>query len=191
MPIYTDNRLLLGDPKLRKLIAMTFRAIVNDYPSLSCSEIDAVAGCATAGIPHATTLADLVEKPLLYVRSSAKSHGTKQLIEGFFQAGDSVLLVEDLVSTGASAVKALEALRSEGLKVPACLAVFSYGFPTSSDAFSQAACPLLSLVNLEMVLEVAEKDQMISDEERALVEDWLKNPFQWAEKNGMIPRQDQ
>ena len=130
MPIYNDNRLFLGDAADRKTIASGFAEVIRE----SGISFDVIAGTATAGIPHATTLADTLQAPLVYVRAQAKGHGLQNRIEGPLASGQSVLLIEDLVSTGKSSISAVQALRDAGATVTHCLAIFSYGFGASADA---------------------------------------------------------
>ncbi|MCP4702055.1 MAG: orotate phosphoribosyltransferase [Gammaproteobacteria bacterium] len=180
MPIYNDNRLFLGSADDRKTIADGFAAVLADNKV----EFDVIAGTATAGIPHATTLADLLRKPLIYVRSQAKGHGMQNRIEGPLKAGERVLLVEDLVSTGKSSISAAGALRDAGAELNCCLAIFSYGFAASAKAFSTANIALSVLLTFDFLLEAAVSGKFISDEERESLTNWSQDPFSWGESRG-------
>lgn len=174
-PIYCDNRLLLSDPKARGEVIRSFVTLIKKK-KIKC---DAIAGIATAGIPHAAILADRLKKPLLYVRASPKEHGKGNQIEGKLKKGSRVLVVEDLISTGGSSLAAVEALRQAGAKVSDCLAIFSYEFPESEKAFDQAKCCLETLTNLKVLLDVAQYSKIISLPERDLIKAFAKNPRQW------------
>jgi orotate phosphoribosyltransferase len=180
MPIYNDNRRLLSDASTRAIIASGFRDVI-EKNNLKCAVI---AGTATSGIPHATTLADSMGLPLVYVRGSAKGHGLKNRIEGKLDPGTECVLIEDVVSTGGSSLEAVLALREGGGKVAACMTIFSYGFPKADKAFSDENCPLYSLFTFGQLLEVAESQNLINDQEAALLRDWQNSPFDWGEKHG-------
>ncbi|MBT6661576.1 MAG: orotate phosphoribosyltransferase, partial [Nitrospina sp.] len=131
MPIYNDNRLLLGSSKHRQLIAEGFKDIIISKNI----EVDVIAGTATAGIPPATSLANLLGAPLIYARSNQKEHGMKNQIEGILRENQKVVVVEDLISTGGSALKAVSAIRKAGGNVDHCLSIFSYGFSKAIEQF--------------------------------------------------------
>lgn len=150
-PIYCDNRILLSYPKTRDLVIDGFIALIRKHGI----RFDAIAGIATAGIPLASILADRLRKPLLYVRSAPKAHGKGNQIEGRFEKGSRILVIEDLVSTGKSSLDAIAALKKAGAKVNDCLAIFSYGFPVSQKAFRKARCRLRTLTDLDELLRVA------------------------------------
>ena len=126
-------------------------------------------------------LADRLQKPMLYVRASPKTHGKGNRIEGEFHRGDRVLVVEDLVSTGQSSLEAVKALRQAGLKADDCVAIFTYGFPFSKNAFRRDRCRLLTLTNLKALVDVAVEGDRIDTSERALIEKFAKSPQKWAE----------
>jgi orotate phosphoribosyltransferase len=183
MPIYNDNRLLLCSSEYRKLIAAGFADIIKNK-NIS---LDVIAGTATAGIPHATTLADLLRLPLVYVRSSAKGHGLKNQVEGVLKEGQKTLVIEDLVSTGGSSVAAVESLRSAGGIVENCFSIFSYGLVQAKEMFEKANCKLDTLFEFPVLLEVATKNNYINEEQKGLLIEWQKDPFGWGDKNG-FPR---
>ena len=137
MPIYNDNRLLLGNAKHRRLIAEGFKDVITSKEI----EVDVIAGTATAGIPPATSLANLLETPLIYVRTHPKEHGMKNQIEGVLRQNQNVIVVEDLISTGGSALNGVTAIREAGGKVDHCLSIFSYGFSKAIEQFKNASWP--------------------------------------------------
>ena len=177
-PVYTDNRLTLGDPVVRGRLVDGFRQLAADV------EVTMIAGTATAGIPHATLLADRLELPLVYVRSKVKGHGRENLIEGASVAGHRVLVIEDLVSTGGSVLAAAEALSEKGATPVAALAVFSYGLDASTEAFRGAGLPLGTLTSLDALLQVAEADGTLDGRELAQLRDWRRDPAQWSLDRG-------
>ncbi len=180
MPIYNDNRLLLQDFETRALIAKGFSDVIKKE-NLNCNLI---AGTSTSGIPHATTLADLLSFPLVYVRAKAKGHGLKNQIEGKLEKGDKCVLIEDVVSTGGSSIDTVTALRNEGAEVLACLSIFNYGFNKAADKFKEANCKLFSLFTFSSLTKVAKDLKMINNEEEQLLKKWGKSPFTWGEENG-------
>ena len=161
MPLYNDNRMLLGNADHRTLIAEGMKAIIEKEDI----RVDTVAGVATAGIPHATSLANLIQLPLIYVRSSPKEHGLKNQVEGILKSGQAVVVVEDLISTGGSALKAVDTVREAGGVVEHCLGIFSYGFPEARERFEKSQCQLHTLLNLDSLLRVAVEDGYIPSEE--------------------------
>lgn len=169
MPVYNDNRALLAAPEARQLIAEGFKNLAKPY----LPRTEAIIGCATAGIPHATSLADAIALPTGYVRSKAKDHGTQNKLEGFNKKGAKVVLVEDLISTGKSSLEAARALQSAGLEVHCCLAIFSYGFEESKKAFQNAEIPVHTLLTLDDIT-------WLSNEEQDLLETWKRDPFNWT-----------
>ncbi len=164
-PIYCDNRLLLSNPKARHDVIQAFEKLIRKNKI----RFDVIAGIATGGIPHAAILADHLKKPMLYVRGQAKTHGKGNQVEGVFKKGDSVLVIEDLVSTGMSSLEAVQALRKAGAKVTYCLAIFSYGFPRAQKAFKAARCRLMTLTGLDLLLTVSREMRQITSHEEKLV----------------------
>jgi orotate phosphoribosyltransferase len=175
-PIYCDNRILLSHPKSRDKVMGAFLEMIEKEDL----RFDALAGIATAGIPHAAILADRMEKPMLYVRASPKTHGKGNRIEGEFRKGDRVLVVEDLVSTGQSSLEAVRALRQAGLKADDCVAIFTYGFPFSKNAFRRDRCQLHPLTDLKALVDVAIEDDRITPNDRVLIERFARNPQRWS-----------
>lgn len=184
MPIYNDNRLLLGNAAHRALVVDGFEEL---YRSLKLN-VQAVAGIATGGIPPATTLADRLELPLVYVRGQSKGHGLQNQIEGGATSGKQVLVIEDLISTGGSSVSAIEALQAAGASVPACFSIFSYGFEAANEQFERINCSAHPLLTFKTLLEVASEKAYITAEEKALLELWRAAPFEWGEKQSFPKR---
>ena len=182
MPIYNDNRLLLGNSQHRQLIAEGF----NDIITSKEIEVDVIAGTATAGIPPATSLANLLETPLIYVRTQPKEHGMKNQIEGVLRQNQNVIVIEDLISTGGSALKAVAAIREAGGKVDHCLSIFSYGFSKAIEQFKNARCQLHHLLNFEELILLARENKSVSTEQFSLLKSWHSDPFNWGSKNGFV-----
>lgn len=180
MPVYNDNRLLLGNSQHRQLIGNGLNEIIqsNSLP------VDVIAGTATAGIPHATTLANIINSPLVYVRNSPKGHGLENQIEGGLNKNQKAIVVEDVISTGGSALRAIEALRSSGAIVEHCLCIFNYGFQKAEDEFSEAGCQLHSLLTFPELLDYAINIGTLSKDHKDTLTDWYSNPFVWGDING-------
>lgn len=184
MPIYNDNRRLLSFAQCRALICDAFSDLVTALKF----DPDNVAGTATAGIPHATSLADRLRKPLSYVRSSAKDHGLGHQIEGLGPEGSyegaAVLLIEDLISTGKSSLQAVDAIKEANGKVPYTLAIFSYGLPGVKEAFAEHECEAHTILDYSIMVATAVESGYINDEEAVLLHEWREDPFGWGEKHG-------
>jgi orotate phosphoribosyltransferase len=174
-PIYCDNRLVLSFPAVRSFVIQAFVE-----KSAAFGAFDIVAGVATAGIPHGALLADRLEKPFIYVREKAKSHGRQNQIEGNIWAGAKVLLIEDLISTGGSSLKAVETLREAGCEVVGILAIFSYGFQKATDVFQAAQCPFDTLSNYNILVEKAIEMQYISPNDLETLKNWRESPSTWG-----------
>ena len=186
MPIYNDNRLLLGSSKHRQLITESFRSIINDKNIAT----DVIAGTATAGIAPATSLANLMETPLIYVRPSPKDHGMENQIEGILHADQKVVVIEDLVSTGGSALKAINAIREAGGQVEHCLSIFGYGFKKATEQFKNAKCQLHQLIDFKELMVQAKKNKTISDDQFLMLQTWHNDPFNWGNKNSFTAKTD-
>ena len=180
MPLYNDNRMLLGNANHRTLIAEGMKAIIEKEGV----RVDAIAGVATAGIPHAASLANLIKLPLIYVRSSPKEHGMKNQVEGILKPGQAVVVVEDLISTGGSALKAVDTVREAGGVVENCLGIFGYGFPETKERFEKSQCRLHTLLNLDALLQLAVTEGYIASEEKQVIDTWKQNPFEWGKQQG-------
>ena len=180
MPVYNDNRLLLGNAEHRMLIAGMMQALLN----AERIPVDCVAGTATAGIPHATTLANLLKTPLVYVRASAKEHGMQNKVEGILEKDQNAVVIEDLISTGGSALNAVEALRGAGARVDHCICIFSYGFQAAEDAFDAAGCRLHTLLTFPNLVAFARETGRIDAVQQSLLDAWYQDPFEWAARQG-------
>ena len=175
-PIYCDNRKTLSYPELRNFVKIEIgRLIAERFP-----EADAIAGVATGAIPQGALVADLLNLPFVYVRSKPKDHGLENLIEGELRPGMKVVVVEDLISTGGSSLKAVEALRQHGCEVIGMVASYTYGFPVAEEAFKAANVELTTLTNYEAVVEVALGTGYIKQEHVAMLHEWRANPSEWG-----------
>ncbi|SDM52797.1 orotate phosphoribosyltransferase [Psychrobacillus sp. OK028] len=167
-PIYCDNRITMSSPAVRKEIAQGLaEAIEQNFPLT-----EAVAGTATAGIPHAAWVSDVLELPMMYVRSKAKEHGRGNQIEGKVVAGQKVVVIEDLISTGGSSLVAVEALRKEGLEVLGVVSIFTYGLPKAEQAFEEAGIPFVSLTNYNALTTAAKEAGTISEADIPMLSKW-------------------
>jgi len=175
-PIYCDNRLTLSYPEVRSLIA---DALAEKLKGLA---VDVIAGTATAGIPHAAFVAERLGLPMVYVRSGNKKHGKGNQIEGVIQPGQRVVVIEDLLSTGMSAIEAAEALQAKGADVIRIQAIFSYGMERLSNNLRDAKIEADALLTFEALLETAQKKGDITIEEQKQLSDWSKDPVAWSER---------
>lgn len=174
-PVYCDNRTTLSHPELRNVIRDALTAKAKEaFP-----DADGVAGVATAGIPQGALVADQLELPFIYVRSKPKAHGLTNQIEGQLDPSLKYLVVEDLVSTGGSCIKAVDAIRAAGGQVAGVISVFTYGFPHAEQAFEAAGIPCISLLNLEVLLGKAVENNYISPLEMEVIDTWRKDPANW------------
>ncbi len=177
-PIYCDNRLILSFPDVRNAVKEALKVNCGHF-----GEYDLVAGVATSGIPFATLLSDATEEPMVYVRSKAKGHGRQKMTEGKFEAGQRVIVIEDLISTGGSCLKAVENLRADGLEVVGVLAIFSYNFDKAKENFAEHNCNYHTLSNFPTLLEEAVASNYISQDDLEAINNWIKNPNQWLQPN--------
>lgn len=176
-PIYCDNRVALSYHKIRTYIRQQLvHAITDSYGS-----IDVIAGVATAGIPQGTLVAQELGLPFVYVRSSQKAHGMENKIEGVINAGQSVVVVEDLISTGKSSLNAVDALRNAGAEVKGMVAIFSYGLDVAKKNFIDKACKIVSLSDYDSLIEIAVNSNYISDADRLSLLEWRTNPQAWSD----------
>lgn len=175
-PIYCDNRLTLSYPEVRSLIA---DALAEKVKRLA---VDVIAGTATAGIPHAAFVAERLGLPMVYVRSGNKKHGKGNQIEGVIQPGQRVVVIEDLLSTGMSAIEAAEALQAKGADVVRIQAIFSYGMERLSNNLRDAKIESDALLTFEALLETAQQQGDITIEEQKQLADWSKDPVAWSER---------
>ena len=174
-PFYCDNRKTLAFPALRTFVKLQLSRIVAErYP-----EADAIAGVATGAIAQGALVADELALPFAYVRSKPKDHGMANLIEGDLQPGMKVVVVEDLISTGGSSLKAVEALRQHGCEVLGMVAAYTYGFPVAEEAFAAAGVTLTTLTNYEAVVETALQTGYIEQSHVPMLAAWRKDPANW------------
>lgn len=174
-PFYCDNRKTLSFPDLRTFVKVELtRTILENFP-----EAEAVAGVATGAIAQGALVADALGLPFAYVRSKAKDHGMANLIEGELQPGTKVVVVEDLISTGGSSLKAVEALRAAGYEVVGMVASYTYGFPVAEQAFADADVKLITLTNYEAVVAEALRTGYIADDQVSMLHEWRKDPAHW------------
>lgn len=175
-PIYCDNRLTLSFPKVRTFIRQEMsKALVEKF-----EKPDVIAGVATGGIAHGALVAQELGIPFVYVRSAAKGHGMENLIEGKLESGQTVVVVEDLVSTGQSSIKAVQALRESGAIVKGLVSIFDYGFDTARSVFEKEKCPFFSLSNYDILLERALANKYVSKTDEDLLRSWKNNPEAWG-----------
>lgn len=176
-PIYCDNRVTLSYPAARTHIRQAF----SEYIEQKFGKPDVIAGVATGGIPQGVLIAQELGLPFIYVRSAAKGHGMGNLVEGAFEKGQRVVVVEDLISTGGSSLKAVEALTEAGLEVRGLAAIFTYGFKLAQDNFKKAGCPFITLTDYTILIEQAIKSNYISENDLAHLQNWRENPSTWMQ----------
>ena len=175
-PIYTDNRRTLSYPDVRSFIKIELtRMIMEHFP-----EAEAIAGVATGAIAQGALVADLLNLPYVYVRSSPKNHGLENPIEGDLRQGRKVVVVEDLVSTGMSSLKAVEAVRNAGSEVVGMVALFTYGFPVAEANFEEAGVKLVTLSDYNTMLEVALQTDYIRESDLETLRSWRNDPANWT-----------
>ena len=177
-PFYCDNRRTLSFPQLRSFIKLELtHAVLEHFP-----QADAVAGVATGAIAQGALVADVLQLPFVYVRSKPKDHGLENLIEGDLKAGQKVVVIEDLISTGGSSLKAVEAIRKAGCEVVGMVAAYTYGFAVAEDAFKAAYVKLVTLTDYEHVVQKAVETGYIAKEDVVLLNEWRLNPAEWDPK---------
>lgn len=175
-PFYCDNRKTLSYPALRTYIKEEFVKLVkSNFP-----DAEVVAGVATGAIAQGALVADALGLPFVYVRSSQKDHGLGNLVEGYLPEGSKVVVVEDLISTGGSSLKAVEALRGMDSTVVGMVAAYTYGFSVAKAAFEKADVKLLTLTDYEAVVETAASTGYITEEQIDTLHEWRKNPSEWG-----------
>ena len=175
-PIYTDNRKTLGHPSLRSFVKLELCHVIQEqFP-----EAEAVAGVATGAIAQGALVAEELGLPYCYVRPKPKDHGMGNQVEGEIKKGSKVIVVEDLISTGGSSLKAVAALREYGVEVIGMVASFTYGFPVAEEAFREAGVKLITLSNYDAVIEQAAETGYIKEEEKAVLAEWRKDPSVWG-----------
>lgn len=174
-PIYCDNRLTMSYPKVRKHIAKGLAQLVKEnYP-----ETEVIAGTATAGIPHAAWVAEELQLPMVYIRSSSKKHGKGKQIEGIFKDKAKMVIIEDLISTGGSVIEAVRAAEKEGADVLGVAAIFTYELPKGEENFSAQHLAVHTLTNYSSLINTALKMGMINEEEINTLKSWKEDPENW------------
>ncbi|MDR1813534.1 MAG: orotate phosphoribosyltransferase [Tannerella sp.] len=174
-PIYCDNRKTLSYPAIRTAIKTELaRVIIEKYPTAT-----AIAGVATGAIAQGALVADLLGLPFVYIRSAPKDHGLENLIEGELKTSSKVVIIEDLVSTGGSSLKAVKAVRDFGCEVVGMVAIFTHGFPIVEQSFKEAKVPLVTLSNYNAVIDEALRIKYITQEDIAVLQEWRKDPANW------------
>ena len=174
-PIYCDNRKILAYPKIREFIKNEFISLIKEFDTPTC-----IAGVATGGIAIGAIVAEELGLPFCYVRSESKSHGMKNNIEGDLKQEDKVFVIEDLISSGKSSIKAVRDLKEFGVEITGLGAIFTYGFEVSENNFSEESCSFKTLSNYSALLETALKNNYISNEELETLVKWRNSPSTWT-----------
>lgn len=170
-PIYCDNRLTMSYPAIRTNIAKAFVQLIEQMDQIDQLP-DVIAGCATAGIPHAAWIADKLDLPMVYVRSKPKGHGKGNQIEGDIEKGQRVVVIEDLISTGESSIEAAKALQQEGAEVLGVLAIFTYGLEKSKQQFEKANLTYQTITDYDEILRLLVAEEKINEQENRMLQDW-------------------
>ena len=176
-PIYCDNRVTLSYPTIRTYIRQAYAQSILDH----YGKPDIIAGVATGGIALGALVAQELNLPFIYVRSSAKEHGLGNQIEGFYEKGQKVVVIEDLISTGGSSLKAVDALRNGGLEVKGLIAIFTYGFDAANANFANSECPYLTLSDYDTMVSMALDSNLISKDDLESLKNWRTNPKKWKQ----------
>jgi orotate phosphoribosyltransferase len=174
-PIYCDNRITLSFPNIRTFIRQAYAQSILDY----FGKPDLIAGIATGGVPQGVLVAQELGIPFIYVRSSPKDHGMGNIIEGYFEKGQRVVVIEDLISTGGSSIKAIQSLREAGLDIKGLVAIFSYGFEIATKNFADAECPVLTLSDYDTLVDSALKTKYITEDDIVSLHKWREKPEVW------------
>ncbi len=177
-PIYCDNRLTLSYPPIRTYLRQQFVSIVNEM----FANVDVIAGVATGGIAQGVLVAQDLGKPFIYVRPEAKSHGMKNQIEGDVKSGQTVFVIEDLISTGKSSLLAVDALREAGCDVKGMAAIFTYELEVAKKNFSEKNVPLQTITNYSTLIETAIQEKYISEKNLESLNQWRENPEKWSDE---------
>lgn len=174
-PIYCDNRITMSYPKIRKEIAKGLAATIKEnYP-----DVEVIAGTATAGIPHAAWVADILDLPMVYIRSKAKDHGKGNQIEGRIQEGQKMVVIEDLISTGGSVLEACDAAVREGADVIGVAAIFTYELPKGIENFQRHQTKLVTLTNYSTLITAAVENHYVDQDDISLLQKWKQDPSSW------------
>lgn len=174
-PIYCDNRKTLSYPSIRTFIRQSYADVILD----KFGKPDVIAGVATGGIAQGALVAQELGLPFIYVRTSPKAHGLGNQIEGDFEAGQKVVVIEDLISTGGSSLQAVDALRAAGCEVKGLVAIFSYGFDVATENFTNAKCPFETLTNYDYLMSQAVKHDYITESDVESLQAWRQDPANW------------
>lgn len=175
-PIYCDNRKVLSFPYIREFIKSEMCNLVFEkFP-----EAEMLAGVATAGIAWGAMAADQLKLPYIYVRPKPKEHGLGNQVEGYFEKGQRVVVIEDLISTGKSSLQVVEVLQKEGMTVDGMVSIFTYGFPVATEAFAAAGIPLYSLTNYTSLIDIAIEKGIVTAEQQNTLLNWRQNPSEWG-----------
>lgn len=174
-PVYTDCRVLMAYPQKRREIRDLYIDIINKEGV----SFDVVAGTATAGIPHAAWIADKLNLPMVYVRGKAKDHGKENLMEGIIKPGQKAIIIEDLVSTGESAINSVNAVRAAGGQISHVFSIITYGMKKAEENFKANNLKLVSLTTFSEVVSIAQSSGQINDEEKQIILEWIKDPTSW------------
>lgn len=175
-PIYCDNRVSLSYPNVRTFIRQSMVKVIDD----KFGKADVIAGVATGAIAQAALVAQEMGSPMVYVRPEPKKHGMQNLIEGVVEKGQSVIVIEDLISTGGSSIKAIEALREAGCDVKGMISIFTYGFDVADKNIKKAKCPIISLCDYDTLIDVALESRYISDKDVEALKLWREKPEAWG-----------
>ncbi len=181
-PIYCDNRLLMSYVRERREVIELMAKKAGE--EIGTDNFDKIGGIASSGIPHAAWLAEKLEKPMIYIRKEEKDHGKENLIEGLLDKGERVLMVEDLISTGASSIAGVKGVRDQGGLCDNCVAIFTYEMEKARKEFEEAACKLFALTNFSTLVRVAVEKKFIKEGEMQPALDWSKDPQGWGKKMG-------
>ncbi|WP_207510873.1 orotate phosphoribosyltransferase [Longitalea luteola] len=177
-PIYCDNRRVLSFPFIRDFIKSEMCNVVfQDFP-----DAELLAGVATAGIAWGAMAADQLKLPYIYVRPKPKEHGLGNQIEGYYTAGQKVVVIEDLISTGKSSLQVVDVLKAAGLEVMGMVSIFTYGFPVAAENFEKAGVPYISLTNYSSLIELAVERGIVSADQQEILMNWRKDPANWTGK---------
>jgi orotate phosphoribosyltransferase len=174
-PIYCDNRVTLSYPKIRTFIRQSYAQTIEDL----YGKVDVIAGVATGGIAQGALVAQELDLPFIYVRTSPKGHGLTNQIEGHFEPGQTVVVIEDLISTGGSSLKAVEALKAAGCNVKGLVAIFSYQFDIAKEQFDAAQCPFATLTNYDTLIQKAVESGYIQEKDIEELKEWRLSPSTW------------
>jgi orotate phosphoribosyltransferase len=177
-PIYCDNRRVLSFPYIRDFVKSEMcNVIFQQFP-----DAELLAGVATAGIPWGAMAADQLKLPYIYVRPKPKEHGLGNQIEGYFEAGQKVVVIEDLISTGKSSLQVVDVIKAAGMEVMGMVSIFTYGFPVATQNFEKAGVPYVSLTNYGTLIELAVEKGIVSAGQQDILMEWRKDPSTWTGK---------